>query len=232
MIKTNNISTNKENGKLTPASKENQNKWAGFWSASNSVPSPYRYNLSICDKPKFIWYRNAKVGTRSTFSVFEDVGLEFVAGSPFNCHYPPQVYKDYFKFAFVRNPWDRFVSGWLNKVIRTNSLGIAPNLHKELKEFDRFVAYCSEFDLDTWNSHFRKQSRLIDLNEVNFIGRLENFNDDLRQIFKILNLPLDQIPNMNRTPNRDNYRSYYTENSKRLIEKMYQKDIQLFGYTF
>lgn len=158
MIETKYKTKNKRVSELTDESKSDQEKWKIFWEENKTVPSTNRYNLSICDNPKFIWFRNAKVATRSTFNVFEDAGLEFVADSAFKCHYPPQAYKDYFKFAFVRNPWDRFVSGWLNKVIRKNAFKLAPDLYEELQEFDRFVTYCSKFNLDTWNSHFRRQS--------------------------------------------------------------------------
>ncbi len=232
MIETKKKTKNRWLSELTEESKTLQNRWDRFWIENDKVPSACKYNLSICDNPKFIWFRNAKVATRLTFAVQKAADVKLVAVSAFNCYYSAQAYKDYFKFAFVRNPWDRFASGWLNKVVNKNAFELDPELHADLQQFDRFVAYYSKFDLDNCNLHFRSQCKLIDLNEVEFVGRLENYNKDLMQVFRILGLPLVDIPNENITINRDDYRSYYTENTKRMAEKMYRKDIQLFGYSF
>ncbi|NPD47865.1 sulfotransferase family protein [Lentimicrobium sp. S6] len=231
-IETRNIKDKVWSEDLTKESKQTQRNWRNFWDENSSVPSAYRYNISICDEPKFIWFRNAKVATRTTFSAIKESNIKLTADAPYKCHYSPMDYKDYFKFGFVRNPWDRFVSGWLNKVIKKNALNLDPDQYAEMKNFDNFVNYCSQFDLDTWNSHFRRQNKLIDLNEVDFIGRFENFEDDLRYVFTKLNLPLNNISKKNSTKHRTEYQRYYSDKSKRMIEELYQKDIQVFGYSF
>ena len=82
------------------------------------------------------------------------------------------------------------------------------------------------------NPHFQIQANLIDLNEVHFIGRMENFEDDLKKVLHILNLPIVSIPTKNKTKIRKDYREYYNENLKMKVADLYQKDIQLFGYSF
>lgn len=84
------------------------------------LPSTRKYNLSISNKYKFIWFRVAKVGTRTIFSRLADDGLTLDLESPYGIHYIPKLYGEYFKFAFVRNPWDRLVSCWQNKVVQMN----------------------------------------------------------------------------------------------------------------
>lgn len=217
---------------LTDESKANQYKWEKFWETHEDVPSSCKYNLTICGSPKFIWFRNAKVGTRSTFQAFDDAKVKFIAESPSNCYYSPDIYKDYFKFAFVRNPWDRFVSGWLNKVVKKNRLDFSPSTLKEMLQFENFVNYYSELDLDTCNRHFRSQNKLIDLNEIDFIGRMESFNEDLKEVFRILGLPDTPIPVRNKSNQKSSYHTYYTDDTKQIVSDMYRKDIQLFGYTY
>ncbi len=232
MIKTKKAKNQEWGSKLTRESKALQNEWKQFWATNESIPSYYKYNLTICDAPKFIWFRNAKVGTRSTLDAFNIAGVELIAEEARKCYYSPQKYKDYFKFAFVRNPWDRLVSGWSDKVVNMNALNFDPQALSEMQQFENFVAYCTGLDLVTCNIHFRHQCRLIDLNEVNYIGRLEHFNEDLTKIFRILQLPEIQIPVMNKSIRDPSYHSYYTDDTRRMVSEMYRKDIQLFGYTF
>lgn len=232
MIKTKESKNKKWGSKLTTESRVLQNEWKQFWVTNECVPSSYKYNLTICDAPKFIWFRNAKVGTRSTFKAFNDAGVQLIAEEPYDCYYSPQKHKDYFKFAFVRNPWDRFVSGWISKVVKMNHLNFDPQTLAEMQQFDCFADYCSELDLDKCDIHFRRQCRLIDLNEVNFIGRMEHFDEDLKEIFRILELPEVQIPVKNKSRRDSDYRSYYTDDTRGMVSEMYRKDIQVFGYAF
>jgi len=232
MIKTKAVEDKVFSPKLTRKSKIVQNEWQQFWKENECVPSLHKYNMTICDDPKFIWFRNAKVGTRSTLAAFKNAGVKLTAEHAFDCFYSPQKYRDYFKFAFVRNPWDRFVSGWVNKFVNKNAFNFNSHELNEMKQFEHFVTYWSEKDLDSCNAHFRRQCALIDLNEVDFIGRMEHFNKDLTAIFRILDLPEIQIPFRNKSKREYSYNTYYDSDTKRMVSKMYRKDIQLFGYTY
>ncbi len=231
-VKANSQKKMKRLRELTDESKVNQCEWEKFWETNESVPSSCKYNLTICDAPKFIWFRNAKVGTRSIFQAFDDANVQLIAESPSNCYYSPDIYNDYFKFAFVRNPWDRFVSGWLGKVVKNNMFNFAPSTLKEMQQFENFVSYYAGFDLDTCDRHFRRQSKLIDINEIDFIGRMESFNEDLQEVFQILELPDIPIPVKNKSSRTSSYHTYYTDDTKNIVSDMYRKDIQLFGYTY
>lgn len=218
--------------KLTRESKVQQNKWKRFLETHENIPSFYPYNLTVCKQPKFLWFRNAKVGTRTLLKILDSINLDLTAKHAHHCYYSPQYYKDYFKFCFVRNPYDRLVSGWYDKVIRKNVLGFEADVWEDIKHFDRFVDFLSDWDLDTCNIHFRRQCRLIDINEVDYIGRMENFTSDLKELFNILGLPLDEIPHAKKSIGRLGYETYYTKATQQKVEKMYRKDLQLFGYSF
>lgn len=232
MIETIKLADKQRSSKLTRESRVQQNKWKRFLERHENIPAFYPYNLTICNSPKFIWFRNAKAGTRSILNIFDKMNLNLTADHALQCYYSPQYYKDYFKFAFVRNPYDRLVSGWHNKIIDKNFLGFENERWEDMKHFDRFVDYVSGLDLDTCNNHFRRQCHVIDLNEVNYIGRLENFEADLSEIFKMLGLPKVEIPHKNKSVNRQSYQEYYTASTRQKVERMYRKDLQLFGYSF
>jgi len=218
--------------KHTPESKSRQDESKRFWRENSQVPSAGRYNLTISEEYEFIWFRNAKVGSRTLFSALDSAKVKLAAESLYDCYYFPQEYRYYFKFAFVRNPWDRIVSGWIDKVARKNTLGLDALEYSKVQKFEGFVDYCDELDLETCNSHFRRQSNLIDTTEIDFIGRFERYAQDIKEIFGILNIPLDTIPSKNRSATRLHYSTYYTDETREKIARMYRKGIQLFGYEF
>ena len=118
MIKTKKPLDKRFSSKLNKKSRNIQEMCETFWQTHHDIPSSRKYNLTICDNPKFVWFRNAKAATRSTLEALSHTKIKLTAEQARQCYYSPQKYNDYFKFAFVRNPWDRLVSGWHNKIFQ------------------------------------------------------------------------------------------------------------------
>lgn len=194
--------------------------------------SANRYNLTIGDEPRFIWFRNAKVGTRSTLELLAKSGVKFAVREAFRWHYPTAHYEDVFKFAFVRNPWDRLVSGWRDKIYRSNALGLEEGLHEQLREFDSFVDYIAEQDMRKANVHFRSQVELIDVERLDFVGRFERFEADVRRVMETLGIEIDSMPWKNKSQNRRQYPTYYCKRTRDVVGKVFEADIEAFGYRF
>ena len=196
-------------------------------------PSVREYNLTISDSHKFVWFRVAKNGSRTIFDVIERTAIRLIAESPYQCHYPASDYDGYLKFAFVRNPWDRLVSCWLNKVIKKNFYELPEEEWNKMKDFQNFIRYVEGIDVMTCkDAHLRMQCTLIDLNHVNFIGRFEKFESDLREILDILGIGEMDISNKNASKNRKHYHEYYNDETRDLVAQIYKLDIQLFNYSF
>ena len=141
-------------------------------------------------------------------------------------------HKDYFKFAFVRNPWDRLVSCWLDKVIGYNYFGFSAEKLSEMQRFENFVDFVGQQDIDSCDGHIRTQSKLIDLNNIDYIGRIENFNEHLSAVIQIIGLDSVVIGRKNANLNRGSYEQYYDDKLARQVAEIYRMDISIFKYDF
>jgi len=132
--------------------------------------------------------------------------------------------KEYFKFSFVRNPWDRLVS-WYNHINFDNS-----------KNFSEFLTLKNVIiDFGMKKSISTNQLDYISDNDgnilTNYIGRFENVNEDILEIGKKIGYDDFTIPHINKFPHKD-YRTYYTDKDIELVQEMYKRDIDYFGYKF
>lgn len=201
-----------------------------------SFDKPQTTFYAVNDEHKFIWFRVHKVGTTTIKQLLKKNEISF---SLFN-HHPEQFdltdYANYFKFAFVRNPWDRIVSCYSDRILNKNTAK-----HSNLKEcfdkdFEYFVDYIDRQDLTTANRHIRLQTSLIPVNEIDFVGRIENFAADLAYVFKTVGIRdkevrQQQLPKRNATDHK-HYSQYYNERTKEIIARKYKEDIEAFGYEF
>ena len=139
---------------------------------------------------------------------------------------------DYFKFAFVRNPWDRVVSCWYDKVFKENHFKFNDVELKRMRQFKYFIDYVSSLAIESCNAHLRLQCTLIDLNAIDYLGRFETFADDLCYVLDRIEIPSGRLLHKNKSYRKKNYREYYNSTRGEKISQIYQKDIDIFGYKF
>lgn len=155
-------------------------------------------------------------------------------------------YSDYFKFSFVRNPWSRLVSCYNDK-INYDSGHVYERYENPfieyLKEkkvfsegmtFERFVEVICDISDDMAEAHFRSQHLYLTDESgnilVDFIGRFEQLDNDFKFISEKLKVRID-LPHIRRGKPR-NYKDYYTTRAARMVERRYERDIEMFGYTY
>ncbi|MGV6829447.1 MAG: sulfotransferase family 2 domain-containing protein [Flavobacteriales bacterium] len=161
-------------------------------------------------------------------------------------------FNEYYKFSFVRNPWSRMVSFY--KFMGYSRFISFPVFIKQ------YLPYC----LEKQNWFFKPQTEFIfDDNDqllIDFVGKLENLNNDFSIIADQLNLEFKKLPKNNSSTKQNflsqkslklvkqhpslvkyllkqnkthsTYQEYYDKESKKIVDKYYAKDIDLLDYQF
>ena len=144
-----------------------------------------------------------------------------------------KCWEESYKFAFVRNPWDRVVSHYQFRI-----KGNQTNLRDNPISFTQWVKVTYG---DNKNSFyydkpgmFRPQNEWL-LNEkdeidIDMIGRFENLDADFAIIADKIGCD-PTLPHINKTKKVD-YREFYDGETRDVVAKWFQKDIELFGYKF
>jgi hypothetical protein len=145
---------------------------------------------------------------------------------------PPEIFESFFKFAFVRNPWDLMVSMY-HFILRDPAV---PR-HEQVKaagSFEGFVDWVRA-TADPFPKGITKlqsemltdeQGRLL----VDYIGHYEQLEEDFADVARRVGIA-DRLPHLNRSQHKD-YRSYYSDRTRELVGECFKTDIDLFGYTF
>ncbi|MEL7356075.1 MAG: sulfotransferase family protein [Cyanobacteria bacterium J06560_6] len=157
--------------------------------------------------------------------------------------------KGYFKFGFVRNPWDRLVSCYSDKIVNDENFsndrydkGIPRAFHrykvfKANMPFRDFLEAVVDIPDDDADRHWRSQYTFLSDQNRNlvpdYIGRFENLEEDFSHVFKELGNSDIRLPHSNKSKrNSIGYRDYFTDDMLSIFEKRYAKDIEVFNYTF
>jgi hypothetical protein len=132
----------------------------------------------------------------------------------------------FFKFAFVRNPFDRFVSYC---AFTTREIGAFDRDPKGVMRHMLFRAPPMRHIL------FQPQySFVADANGellTDAIGRVEEMQQSYDAMCARIGIPTKQLEKANSSRHGD-YRQYYDQQLIDGVAKMYGKDLSLFGYEF
>lgn len=200
-------------------------------SARGGRLSPLPYNLSISHRHQFMWFRVAKVGTRTIHGHLHEHQVPLDVDHAMRMRYPTRLFADYFKFAFVRHPLDRFVSAWSDKVVAHNYYGFADAELDRMQRIEAFAEWSAGHDLadlSTTDQHLVLQSRMVDLTQVDYVGRLESFDEDFAQICRRIEVPAWMGATRNRSKEGQPAVSAELEAT---IAELYRVDFQIFGYS-
>lgn len=191
-----------------------------------------KYDLTISHQHRFIWFRVPKNGTSTFLKSMESNGVALDVVEAHMIRYPLRAYHDYYKFAVVRNPWDRLVSCWHNKILQKNRFRLPEDLHRRLHDFSAFVDYVSQKNIERCDTHIASQSSLVDLDEVDHLIRMESYEEGVAHVFRTIGFDSFEIRSSNRTPTRKHYAEYYTDETREKVGRIYEKDIRNFNYRF
>ena len=130
----------------------------------------------------------------------------------------PKEWNEYFKFSIDRNPWDVAVSYYfyMKHAGRISS-----------QSFNKWIINADLKLLNNWKKYTIDNKVAVDkvLKYENLIDEIQNipvpYNGELETIFL----------KKGHRPSKD-YKIYYTDKTKKLIEDNFAETISMFGYTY
>ena len=199
----------------------------------------FESSLAALDYYKCIFVHIPKnAGLSVCYTLFGNTGGSHRKIVDYKQIFSPNTFNSYYKFTFVRNPWDRLVSTFFflkkggltekDKAWAESHLGV-------YTDFGVFVKEWLTEERISNSLHFQHQHVFLEDEKgniaVDFIGRFETIETDFLAITKRLGINRS-LQKTNASERDLNYRSYYDDETKAIVGSIYAKDISLFNYEF
>lgn len=137
-----------------------------------------------------------------------------------------EAFDNYFKFAFVRNPFDRFVSYC---AFVTRASGAFEEDPRSVMRHVLFEARPLQHVL------FQPQHALLVDEDgtllADHVGRVEEMQDSYDAVCARIGIPSARLEQVNGS-RRGDYRDYYDAQLIEGVAALYRRDLELFGYGF
>lgn len=190
--------------------------------------------------------KTASVAIRDSLEEYIETPASMDYNSPFYLHNTAKSLKqyfiknkwnwdEYFKFAFVRNPWDRVVSAYNYRMQYLKKDGDYNRKFKDhcvyinkLGNFDKIVESHLDLIIEpqlNWILDDNKQ------NLLNYIGRYENLQQDFDIICEKVHIPKRTLRHMNGNVHK-NYSKWYNQKSLKIVQEKFKEEIEMFNYKF
>ena len=201
-------------------------------------PSPKGdFSLRSFDRLECIFVHVTKsAGTSVAKALFGELPYHYTAWQ-YRVIYGRRTFQRYFKFAFVRNPWDRLHSaysylasgGWNEQ----DRLWFQKNLG-DLPDFNSFVMDWLAPERLQSHPHFWPQVEFLCDRRgrvlVDFLGYFETLRSDFNHVAHKLG-GVGQLAHENPSGKPD-YREVYTAEAREKVGRVYASDVCRFGYEF
>jgi len=175
-------------------------------------------------------------------TLFGSLGGGHARVAEFQLIYNKDDFANYFKFTFIRNPWDRLFSAYRFLVrggMNEKDARWAAQFLSPYRDFEDFVTRGLNREMIWSYEHFVPQYEFLCLPLtkailVDFVGLYENLEEDFTRVRDKLGMPASVgLRKDNVTSSRQcGYRDSYTEQMKGIVAEVYREDIALLGYDF
>lgn len=165
-----------------------------------------------------------------------------IIGEPFQKHNTAKVvietigreqWEKAFKFTVVRNPFDKVHSWYKFRIMHNQS-----NMKKKPISFKDWVActygeskdpyyYYRALNFEPQVEWLKNEKGEIEMDQI---VRFENLATEFNEVAEIVGID-SQLPHINKTA-KTNYRDFYDDETRLIIEKAHQEDLETFGYKF
>jgi hypothetical protein len=150
---------------------------------------------------------------------------------------PAKIWDEYYKFVFVRNPWDWVVSQYFFnfKPGYLKRMGVRKFTPKDVLEVRQKLARIRKVKREPWVDDGGFQHAYVTDRDgstlVDYVGRFENLENDFKTVCKTIGVQPVSLPVINTTEHKM-YRKHYTAASRDAVYDAYRKDIELFDYEY
>jgi hypothetical protein len=155
-----------------------------------------------------------------------------------------EKWKTYFKFTFIRDPYKKIISAFnfLKYTYNTVPLYCQDFCYKNFNSFFEFKTMINNFGyyhtFITQNDHLLDHKMKIN---VNYIGNIDNYDEEMSRIFEIIGIKgseinnLDennekQIYNKNISYDQDKFYEFYDEKTFNLVNELFSIDFDLLNF--
>lgn len=166
----------------------------------------------VNDEYEFIFIHINKTGGSSIEKVFDYDGIKHEHASQLAARVG-EKWDRYFKFAIIRNPWDRLVSEYFFRVNKGSvSQGVG---------FCEWVQIMhSKHKATTYAAG--PQSKWI--RDMDFVGRFETLQESFDYVCEMVGYPKTKLPHVNSTRHK-HYSTYYDDETRKLVEEWHRPDL-------
>lgn len=137
---------------------------------------------------------------------------------------PREQWDGYFKFAFVRNPFDRFVSTCF--FLRRNQPGMEQHATVFMKQAIRTSRFRQRILVRPQSDLLTDATGRVALD---YVGRFEDLQLSCNEAFERIGLPTADLARRN-VSKHEEYSTYYDDDLRRAIVDYYRADFENFGY--
>ncbi|WP_139854867.1 sulfotransferase family 2 domain-containing protein [Aequorivita sinensis] len=144
-----------------------------------------------------------------------------------------EQWNTYFKFTFIRNPWDRTYSDylWMQKYS-----GIKGSFNNYLNKSNEFAEILNDRSTEKYlGDHLLNQTDFFDFEgkfKPDFIGRFENFENDISLVLEHLSINKTFNLHKNKTKRYSHYSNFYTNSRQKKVANIFKNDVSLLSYSF
>lgn len=138
--------------------------------------------------------------------------------------------KSLFKFAFVRDPFDRLASCFRHVIQKGALKNIQndPRLYRNMT-FGQFVDAIEDIKIEDMDIHFRPQYTFFP-ETPDYLGKFETLEEDYEIICHFIGIksPI-RLLHKNKT-DKTRFKDYYTREIIEKVVRIYKKDFEMFDY--